>query len=145
MALFKKETEKKGKEVEVEDKKMEKTKEAKPKKVTRKKKTEKTEKKAGEGEKSSTAKSAQKAGISPHVTEKATFLNAQNAYVFKIEPSFNKIMVREAVKKAYGVTPLKVSIINIPPRMVFIRGRKSEKLGHKKAVVYLKKGETIKI
>ena len=82
-------------------------------------------------------------GLIPHITEKATFLGEKNAYVFKIEPEFNKIMVRQAVKKQYNVEPRKVRIINIPGKMVFIRRRQAQKAGYKKAIVYLKKGEKI--
>lgn len=82
-------------------------------------------------------------GLAPHITEKATFLGEKNAYVFKIEPEFNKIMVKQTVKKQYNVEPTKVRIINIPGKMVFIRRRKARRPGYKKAVVYLKKGEKI--
>jgi len=81
----------------------------------------------------------------PHITEKATFLGEKNAYVFKVEPEFNKIMIRQAVKKQYNVEPAKVRIINIPGKMVFIRRRRAQKAGYKKAVVYLKKGDKISL
>lgn len=84
-------------------------------------------------------------GLVPHITEKATFLSEKNAYVFKIEPEFNKIMVRQAVKKQYNVEPRKVRIINIPGKMVFIRRRQAQKAGYKKAIVFLKKGEKISL
>lgn len=82
-------------------------------------------------------------GLVPHITEKATFLGEKNGYVFKVAPEFNKIMVRQAVKKQYKVEPSKVRIINIPGKTVFIRRRQAQKAGYKKAVVYLKKGEKI--
>lgn len=82
-------------------------------------------------------------GLVPHITEKATFLNEKNAYVFKVEPKFNKIMVRQAVKKQYNVEPSKVRIINIPGKMVFIKRRQAQKASYKKAIVYLKKGDKI--
>ena len=81
----------------------------------------------------------------PHITEKATFLGEKNAYVFKVEPEFNKIMIKQAVKKQYNVEPAKVRIINIPGKMVFIRRRRAQKAGYKKAVVYLKKGDKISL
>jgi len=52
-------------------------------------------------------------------------------------------MVKQAVKKQYNVEPTKVRIINIPGKMVFIRRRRAQKAGYKKAVVYLKKGDKI--
>lgn len=81
--------------------------------------------------------------LAPHITEKATFLGEKNAYVFKVEPEFNKIMVRQAIKKQYNVEPRKVRIINVPGKTVFIRRRQAQKAGYKKAIVYLKKGEKI--
>ena len=84
-------------------------------------------------------------GLVPHITEKATFLGEKNAYVFKVEPEFNKIMVRQAMKKQYNVEPAKVRIINIPGKTVFIRRRRAQKAGYKKAVVYLKKGDKITV
>ncbi|RJQ32648.1 50S ribosomal protein L23 [Candidatus Parcubacteria bacterium] len=81
--------------------------------------------------------------IRPHITEKATFLNEKGAYVFKVKDSFNKIMIKEAVKKQYNVTPEKVSIINTPDKSIFLRRRSGIKYGYKKAIVYLKKGDKI--
>lgn len=82
-------------------------------------------------------------GLVPHITEKASLLGENNGYVFKVGPEFNKIMVRQAVKKQYNVEPTKIRIINIPGKMVFIRRRQAQKAGYKKAIVYLKKGEKI--
>lgn len=84
-------------------------------------------------------------GLFPHITEKATLLGENNGYVFKVAPEFNKIMVRQAVKKQYNVEPTKVRIINIPGKTVFIKGRQAQKDGYKKAVVYLKKGDKISL
>mgnify|MGYP001563331718 CR=1 FL=1 len=83
--------------------------------------------------------------IIPHITEKTSFLGEKDAYVFKVEPEFNKIMVKQAVKKQYNVEPVKVRIINIPGKTVFIRRRRAQRPGYKKAIVYLKKGEKITI
>lgn len=83
--------------------------------------------------------------LKSHITEKATFLNEKGAYVFKIKPGFNKIMIKEAIKKTYNVSPIKVSVINIPSKTAFVRTRRVEKPGYRKAVVYLKKGEKINI
>ena len=106
------------------------------------KETEKADKKVSKKKEVSESKPAH-SGLVPHITEKATFLGEKNAYVFKIEPELNKIMVRQAVKKQYNVEPSKVRIINIPGKMVFIRRRQAQKAGYKKAVVYLKKGDKI--
>jgi ribosomal protein L23 len=43
----------------------------------------------------------------------------------------------------YGVTPTKIAITQIKEKIVFRRGKTGVRSGGKKAVVYLKKGETI--
>lgn len=84
-------------------------------------------------------------GLTPRVTEKANFSNEKGIYVFNIESNFNKIMVKQAVKKQYGVEPKKVRIMNIPGKTVYIKRRPVKKDGYKKAIVYLKKGDKITI
>ncbi len=81
--------------------------------------------------------------IGPHITEKATFLNERNVYVFEIKPKSNKIMVKQAIKELYGVVPKKIRIINSPSKTRFFRGQKGEKGGYKKAMIYLKEGDKI--
>jgi large subunit ribosomal protein L23 len=83
--------------------------------------------------------------IGPHITEKATFLNERNVYVFEIKPKSNKIMVKQAIKELYGVVPKKIRIINSPSKTRFFRGQKGEKGGYKKAMIYLKEGDKIEI
>lgn len=83
--------------------------------------------------------------VAPHVTEKSTIANEQNCYVFKINKRANRSMVKQAIKEVYGVIPKKVNITVIPDRQVFIRRKKGVKLGYKKAVIYLKKGDKISI
>ncbi|MEK7575511.1 MAG: 50S ribosomal protein L23 [Patescibacteria group bacterium] len=83
--------------------------------------------------------------IGPHITEKATFLNEGNVYVFEIKPKSNKIMVKQAIKELYGVAPKKIRIINSPSKTRFFRGQKGEKSGYKKAMVYLKEGDKIEV
>lgn len=82
-------------------------------------------------------------GLVPRVTEKANLLNEKGVYVFNIESGFNKIMVKQAVKKQYGVEPKKVRIMNIPGKTVYIKRRPVQKDGYRKAMVYLKKGDKI--
>lgn len=83
--------------------------------------------------------------IKPHVTEKSSLFGEKGVYVFKVKPSFNKIMVKAAIKNNYGVSPLKIRIINTPPKIVSLKRRRVAKPGFKKAIVYLKKGEKINI
>jgi large subunit ribosomal protein L23 len=83
--------------------------------------------------------------IEPHIAEKATALSEKGVYVFKIDKKINKVMVRQAVKEKYNVVPRKVNIINLPHKPTTFRGRKSQKGGFKKAMVYLKAGDKIEL
>ncbi len=81
--------------------------------------------------------------IRPHVTEKSGVLSQNGKYTFVIATGANKQTVARSVKNLYKVTPVKVSIVNLPSRNVFVRGRRGVTSGIRKAVVTLKKGETI--
>lgn len=79
----------------------------------------------------------------PHVTEKAALLAEGNVYTFVVPETTNKIEIKKAVKAIYNVEPKAVRIVNIPAKKVFSKGRHGVKSGKKKALVYLKSGDTI--
>lgn len=81
--------------------------------------------------------------IRPRVTEKASMLSEKGTYVFEVDKRANKTLVASAVKEIYKVTPVKVNITNLPAKSTVSRGVRGMKTGRKKAVVYLKKGDTI--
>lgn len=81
----------------------------------------------------------------PHVTEKATGLNEENKYVFKVSPRANKIEIREAIKGLYGVDVIDVKIINVPRRKRRLGKQEGWRKGYKKAIVKIKKGQKIEI
>jgi len=70
-------------------------------------------------------------------------LNERGVYVFKVKPRSNKITIKNAIEKLYGVSVNKVRVIPTPSKEKFIRGKWGRKPGYKKAVVYLQKGEKI--
>ena len=83
---------------------------------------------------------------SPHVTERSSALSFNEdhpVYTFVVADSANKATVRLAIEKLYSVKPVRVNIINIPPRQIFARGKRGQKPGFKKAMVFLKKGDKI--
>lgn len=83
--------------------------------------------------------------VKPLVTEKATDLSANNKYVFVVASEANKIEVAKAINVVYGVKPVAVNIISVKGKVVS-RGRiKGQRKDWKKAVVTLKKGDSIKI
>ncbi|PKM87569.1 50S ribosomal protein L23 [Candidatus Falkowbacteria bacterium HGW-Falkowbacteria-2] len=81
----------------------------------------------------------------PLITEKATELGALNKYAFIITANANKIEVAKAVQAIYGVIPTSVNIIAMKGKAV-TRGRiRGQRKDWKKAIVTLKKGDSIKI
>jgi large subunit ribosomal protein L23 len=83
--------------------------------------------------------------IAPRITEKASLQSNVNAYTFVVAPNATKLSVAAEIKKTYKVTPTKVNITNIAPQTTFVRGKWGKDAGMKKAVVFLKKGDTIAI
>lgn len=79
----------------------------------------------------------------PRVTEKSTVASESGVYTFLIAPKANKHDVAKAVKKLFGVTPIKIAIVRLPAKTIMSRGRPGRKTGVKKAMVYLKKGDKI--
>ncbi len=81
----------------------------------------------------------------PHVTEKATDLTKENKYVFKVWPESNKIEIKKAVERIYGVDVLSVNIVNIHPKKKRLGRTIGLKSGYKKAIVKIKEGQKIEI
>jgi large subunit ribosomal protein L23 len=82
--------------------------------------------------------------VRPHVTEKAGIQSeSSNVYTFQVYKSANKGTVTRAIKSLYKVSPVKVRIVNLPERKVFVKGKFGSQPGIKKAMVYLKKGDKI--
>lgn len=98
-----------------------------------------TEKKS---EKSSDAVVA-KIIMAPRITEKASMQSSANAYTFVVAKDATKHTILAEFKKEYKVTPKAINITNMPRKNTFIRGKFGTKAGIKKAVIFLKKGDTI--
>ena len=81
--------------------------------------------------------------ISPLVTEKSTNLSEQNKIVFKVPSSANKVNLKNNIEKIFKVNVTKINIINKQPRTKLTRGRKIKVSGYKKAIITLKKGQSI--
>ena len=80
---------------------------------------------------------------SPRITEKASMKAEGNVYAFEVAKTATKSTITAAVRELYNVNPIKVAVVPIPTKKVFIRGKFGTKGGGKKAYVFLKKGETI--
>ena len=81
--------------------------------------------------------------ISPIVTEKSTNLSEQNKIVFKVPFNVDKKNLKKNIEKIFKVNVIKVNIINKQNRSKLVRGRKVKISGFKKAIITLKKGQSI--
>jgi len=79
----------------------------------------------------------------PIITEKATILSEQNKTVFKVHSKANKKTIKKNIEKLFKVNVVKVNIINSKTKIKIKQGRKSYKSGYKKAIITLKKGQSI--
>ena len=81
--------------------------------------------------------------IAPRITEKASTQSSSNAYTFVVAKDATKHTILAEFKKEYKVTPKAINITNMPRKNTFIRGKFGTQAGIKKAIVFLKKGDTI--
>tara|TARA_B100001057_G_scaffold397300_1_gene407410 strand:+ start:71 stop:364 length:294 start_codon:yes stop_codon:yes gene_type:complete len=81
--------------------------------------------------------------LSPIVTEKSTNLSEQNKIVFKVPVKANKKNLKTNIEKIFKVNVTKVNIINKQNRTKLTRGKKIRVSGYKKAIITLKKGQSI--
>ena len=81
--------------------------------------------------------------VSPFVTEKSTNLSEQNKIVFKVPNGANKVNLKKNIEKIFKVNVTKINIINKKSRIKVARGKKVKVSGFKKAIITLKKGQSI--
>tara|TARA_Y100001936_G_C15705761_1_gene473347 strand:+ start:188 stop:481 length:294 start_codon:yes stop_codon:yes gene_type:complete len=81
--------------------------------------------------------------ISPNITEKSTYLSEFNKVVFKVHKGASKDSIKRSVEKLFKVNVVKVNTINLKGKTKFVRGKKTIKSGYKKAIITLKKGQSI--
>ena len=81
--------------------------------------------------------------VSPMVTEKSTNMSEQNKIVFKVPMGSNKINLKKNIEKIFKVNVMKINIVNKQNRTKVTRGKKVNVQGYKKAIITLKKGQSI--
>ena len=81
--------------------------------------------------------------LSPMVTEKTTNLSEQNKVVFKVPRKATKDNLKKNIEKIFKVNVTKINIINKQNRTKLARGKKVKVSGFKKAIITLKKGQSI--
>jgi large subunit ribosomal protein L23 len=81
--------------------------------------------------------------FSPIITEKSTNLSEHGKIVFKVSNGANKKNIKKNIEKIFKVNVTKINIINKQSRKKLTRGRKVNIKGYKKAIITLKKGQSI--
>ncbi len=81
--------------------------------------------------------------IAPRVTEKASMQSTANAYTFVVADNATKLTLSKEIEKTYKVKPQAINISKLPGKVKFIRGKVGHTAPMKKAVVFLKKGDSI--
>tara|TARA_A100001011_G_scaffold302673_1_gene316447 strand:- start:623 stop:916 length:294 start_codon:yes stop_codon:yes gene_type:complete len=79
----------------------------------------------------------------PIITEKATVLSEQNKTVFKVHSGANKKTIKKSIEKLFKVNVVKVNIVNTKTKSKLKQGKIATKSGYKKAIITLKKGQSI--
>ena len=81
--------------------------------------------------------------ISPNITEKSTALSEFNKVVFKVNKKAKKSSIKRSIEKIFKVNVIKINTLNLKGKNKIVQGRKVKKSGYKKAIVTLKKGQSI--
>ena len=81
--------------------------------------------------------------ISPIVTEKSTSLSEFNKVVFKVHRGSSKGSIKKSIEKIFKVNVVKINTINLKGKSKMIKNKKTFKPGYKKAIITLKKGQSI--
>jgi large subunit ribosomal protein L23 len=83
--------------------------------------------------------------IKPTITEKSTLLQESGKYTFHVNDRANKVQVKEAVERNFGVTVLDVNITKLHGKKKRYGPRIKQRPDIKKAVVTLKQGDRINL
>ena len=81
--------------------------------------------------------------VSPVITEKATSLSEFNKMVFRVHKGASKNSIKKSIEKIFKVNVIKINTINLKGKTKLVKGKKSSRPGYKKAIVTLKKGQSI--
>ena len=81
--------------------------------------------------------------LTPKISEKSIYLAERGIYVFEVPTSTNKIEVAKAVEAAFKVNVTDVNIVISKGKVKTFKQKKGRQKDVKKAMVKLKKGQTI--
>jgi len=77
------------------------------------------------------------------ISEKSANLMRVNSFVMLVDRKANKKMISAEIEKYYKVKPIKLRLVNLPPKKVQFRRIKGVRTSYKKCYFTLKKGDTI--
>ena len=83
--------------------------------------------------------------VKPTITEKSTLLQETGKYTFEVAPRANKVEIKEAVQRNFGVKVLDVNITKLRGKKKRYGPRSVKPPDTKKAVVTLRSGDRINI
>lgn len=83
--------------------------------------------------------------IEPVLSEKSNIMRELGQYIFRVDPRATKPMIMDAVEKSFGVHPISCKVMNVTSKPKRLRGRAGRTAEWKKAIVRLRKGETIRV
>lgn len=110
------------------------------------KKVTKTKKVSEEVKKGASVKgNANSVIIKPLVSEKSAHAEVSGKYTFLVNKQANKTEIKKAVKQIYGVMPVEVRVMNFEGKRTRFGAMLGKRKDFKKAIVTLKKGNTISI
>ena len=76
----------------------------------------------------------------PVITEKATYLQQENKYVFEVAKGASKPQIKDAVEKAFKVKVAKVTVMTVSGKTKRMGRREITSPSWKKAIVSLEPG-----
>jgi large subunit ribosomal protein L23 len=76
----------------------------------------------------------------PVITEKATYLQGENKYVFEVAKGASKPQIKDAVEKAFKVKVAKVTVMTVSGKTKRMGRREITSPSWKKAIVSLEPG-----
>jgi large subunit ribosomal protein L23 len=83
--------------------------------------------------------------IEPVLSEKANLLREEGKYVFKVDPSANKIQIKEALRRLFNVHPISCTVMVVGGKPKRQRNKSGYTATWKKAIVKLPKDEKISL
>jgi large subunit ribosomal protein L23 len=83
--------------------------------------------------------------VKPIVSEKAAQLSTRDVIAFRVHKQANRVEVRQAFKEVYGVTPVRVNMVNSRGKNVRFGKSVGKRSDSKKALIFLPKGTNVDV